>query len=235
MRIFLLLTSAALLTVSTAAAAQNPVVLEVHNKWNSAAPPPSAEVTTNQVMKAAKEAQKKLGGCLPTSAVVEGISPATGVRFIVEGILARRIKNGWTVVARHPNCDNGPVRYTMSQDSSGGFSTIRTNRGQSLANESLIGDTYSRAIFLADVVLTRAKIKCDILSAIMGVTRVDKEEPGLGPDVFGVRYKGSWSEIWPIILCGRTVEVNVRFTADGDGGAYTGIKEENAKLLPAAG
>jgi len=68
----------------------------------------------------------------------------------------------------------------------------------------------------------------------MGVTRVAKEEPSLGADVYGVRYTGSWIEVWPIELCGRTIEVAVRFTADGDGGAYADLKGTEAKLLPPA-
>lgn len=56
----------------------------------------------------------------------------------------------------------------------------------------------------------------------------------MGPEVYGVRYTGSWSEVWPITLCGRTVEVSVRFTADGDGGAYNNLKSAEAKLLPAS-
>ena len=235
MRVFHLLISAALLTLSVSAAAQHPLVLQKLSDWNAAAPQPAAEVVMSQVMSAAGAAQKRGGGCLPTAAVIESISPATGVRFVFQGIIAGRIKNGWTIVARHPNCENDIVRYTMVQDASGGLSTIRTNRGRSLANESLIGDTWNLARLQAEAALKRAKIACDSPSAVLGVTRVAKEEAGLGADVYGVRYTGSWSEVWPITQCGRTVEINIRFTADGDGGAYSDLKGAEAKLLPATG
>jgi hypothetical protein len=183
-------------------------------------------------MKAAAIAQKRSGGCLPTSAVIENVSPATGVRFVFQGILAGRIRNGWTVVARHPNCENDIVRYTMVQDSAGDFSAVRTNRGRSHANESLIGDTWPLALLQAESTLRRANVVCDGRLSVLGVTRVAKEEPALGAEVYGVRYTGSWSEVWPITLCGRTVEVSVRFTADGDGGAYSDLEGAEAKLLP---
>ena len=57
------------------------------------------------------------------------------------------------------------------------------------------------------------------------------EESDLGADVFGVRYVGSWSELWPIEICGQIVEVPVTFKADGDGGAYYNIKDETVKLV----
>jgi hypothetical protein len=234
MRVCYSLVFTALVAASTIAGAQHPIVAQKLSAWNAASPTPSLEVARDQVMKAATAAQKRGGGCLPTSADIETVSPATGVRFIFHGILAGRIRNGWTIVTRHPDCGNHIVRYTMTQDSAGNFSTIRTNRGQSYANESLIGDTWPLARLQAENILTRANILCDNRSADLGVTRVAKEEPGLGADVYGVRYTGSWHEVWPITLCGRTVEVGVRFTADGDGGAYNQLHSAEAKLLPAS-
>ncbi len=179
-------------------------------------------------------AQKRSGGCVPTSVVVDSVVPATSAKFVFQGILAGRLKNGWTVTARHPNCDAMPVRYTISEDSAGALTTIRTNRGLSLANESLISDTWPLALLQATATAKRNGFECDPNGASLGVTRVAKEEPGLGADVYGVRYAGSWSEVWPVELCGRTIEVTVRFTADGDGGAYTDLKGTEAKLLPPA-
>ncbi len=185
-------------------------------------------------MKAAIAAQKRSGGCVPTSAVVDNVVPATSVRFVFQGILAGQLKNGWTVTARHPNCDMTPVRYTISEDSAGLLNTVRTNRGLSLANESLISDTWPLAVVQAAATARRNGVECDEKGASLGVTRVAREEPGLGADVYGVRYTGSWSEVWPVELCDRSVEITVRFTADGDGGAYTDLKGTEARLLPSA-
>ena len=220
--------------IPAAGQAQHPLILQRLTSWNAAAPQPSPATIQEQVMAAALAAQKSSGGCLPTSAVIDSVVPATSVKFVFQGILAGQLKNGWTATVRHPNCDATPVRYTISEDSAGALLTIRTNRGLSLANESLIGDTWPLAAVQAAATVERNGIECAPERATLGVTRVVKEEPGLGADVYGVRYAGSWQEIWPVELCGRTVEVTVRFTADGDGGAYTDLKGTEAKLLPSA-
>jgi hypothetical protein len=211
--------------------AQHPLILQRLTAWNAAAPQPAAATIQEQVMKAALAAQKRSGGCMPAAAVIDSVAPATSVRFIFQGILAGQLRNGWTVAARHPNCGTTPVRYTIFEDSSGAFNTIRTNRGLSLANESLIGDTWPLALLQAAATAKRNGIECAAESAELGITRVVEEEPGLGADVYGVRYSGSWSEVWPVELCSRTVEVTIRFTADGDGGAYSNLKGTEAKLL----
>jgi hypothetical protein len=231
----LLLLAALSANFTTIAHAQHPLILQRLTAWNAAAPQPNPSTIQEQVMKAAMAAQKRSGGCVPTSALVESVAPATSVKFVFQGILAGQLKNGWTVIARHPNCDATPVRYTISEDSAGALTTIRTNRGLSLANESLISDTWPLAVVQAAATAKRNGLECDSNGASLGVTRVAKEEPGLGADVYGVRYAGSWSEVWPVELCGRTIEVTVRFTADGDGGAYTDLKGTEAKLLPTAG
>lgn len=222
----------ALVTPAVAAGAQHPLVLQRLTDWNAAAPPPSAQIIRGQLLKAAASAQKQRGGCLPTSVVIESVSPATAVRLIFQGILSGTIKNGWIVVARHPDCDGDVVRYTIVQDAAGELSTIRSNRGLSLANESLISDTWPLALLQAEATLKRDRIVCEGSVANLGIVRLINKEPGIGSDVFGVRYSGSWSELWPINLCGRTVEITVRFTADGDGGAYSNLKGVEARLLP---
>lgn len=231
-RLYLLATLAA--SSTTAGYAQHPLILQRLTAWDAAAPQPAPSTIQEQVMEAAMAAQKGSGGCVPTSVIVDKVVPATSVRFVFQGILSGQLKNGWTVTARHPNCDSTAVRYTVSQDSAGALTTIRTNRGLSLANESLISDTWPLAVIQAAATAKRNGFECDSKGASLGVTRVATEEPGLGADVYGVRYTGSWREVWPVEMCGRTVEVTVRFTADGDGGAYTDLKGTEAKLLPPA-
>ncbi|MFC7536669.1 hypothetical protein ACFQPG_04725 [Sphingomonas sp. GCM10030256] len=229
-----LLLAAVAASSTTASHAQHPLILQRLTVWNAAAPQPASTTVQEQVVQAATVAQKRSGGCVPTSAVIDSVVPATSVRFIFQGILAGQLKNGWTVTARHPNCGATPARYTIAEDKAGAFTTIRTNQGRSLANESLIGDTWPLAVIQAAATAKRNGFECDPTRANLGVIRIAKEEPSLGADVFGVRYTGSWSEIWPVELCGRTVEVVVRFTADGDGGAYTDLQGTEAKLLPSA-
>lgn len=217
------------------ASAQDPMVLELLEKSNKTNPTPEASIVKDQIMKAAAAIQKRTGGCVISSTEIEKITPSTGVRYVLEGIAFRRLRNGWTVEAKHQNCGSDISRYLIVQTSDGSLETIRMNKGRSNANESLISDTLPSAYIAAASVIRNAGGKCDIRSAesaILGTTRIANEEPGLGPDVYGVRYTGSWTEIWPIMICNRTVEVPVRFTGDGDGGAYNDIKGSKARLLP---
>lgn len=216
----------------TSAGAQHPLVLERLKEWNAAAPPPATAVLISEVMKSALVTQKSKGGCIPTSAIVETVVPATAVPFVFNAIMSGQTKNAWTVVVRHPNCDADVVRYTVVRQSDDALYGFRTNRGRSNANETLIGDTFPLAILGAKDAMRRAKISCRGTDAALGVTRIAEEEADLAPEIFGNRYKGSWREIWPVTTCGRTAEVEVRFTADGDGGTFTNLASTKVKLLP---
>ncbi len=141
--------------------------------------------------------------------------PATAERYVFSGAVVRQLRNGWTVIVRHPACDLSPVRYMIVQDAAGAFRTTRVNRGASYAHDSLIEDTFPLAVIAAEAFLSRSKCPCkDQTKAQLGVTRIEEAASDLGPDVLGVRYKGSWTEIWPISVCGEIIEVPVHFTAE---------------------
>lgn len=163
-----LLFAALAASFTTAGYAQHPLILQRLTAWNAAAPQPAPSTIRQQVMEAAMVAQKRSGGCAPTSTVVDSVVPATSVKFVFQGIVAGQLKNGWTVTAHHPNCDATPVRYTISEDSAGALTTIRTNRGLSLANESLIGDTWPLAVLQATATAKRNAFACDLNGASLG-------------------------------------------------------------------
>lgn len=213
--------------------AQHPLVLQKLTDWNAAAPAPSQQIVSAEIVKAASILYAAKPGCAAAGMTFEKLMPATAERSVFSGAIRGQLRNAWTVVARHPACDEAPVRYMIVQDSSGGLRTFRVNRGQSYAHESLIADTWLLVRLAADAALTRAQVACkESGNAKLGPTRVSAEESDLGADIFGVRYRGSWTEIWPVEICGETVEVPIRFTADGDGGAYTNIKGDSVKRLP---
>lgn len=217
------------------AQAQHPLILQKLTDVNAAAPPPSQQVVSSQIVKTAEVLYASRPGCAAAGLTLEKMMPATAERSVFTGALQGQIRNGWTVVARHPVCDEAPVRYMIVQDASEEIRTFRVNRGQSYAHESLIADTWPLARLAAEALLTRANVPCkDPEKANLGVTRVSGGESDLGPDIFGVRYKGSWTEVWPVAICGEMLEVPIRFTADGDGGAYTNIKGDGVKRLSAA-
>jgi hypothetical protein len=73
---------------------------------------------------------------------------------------------------------------------------------------------------------------CDGKDLKMGPTRIADESKDLGPDLYGIRYTGTWTEIWRFETCGAKFDVPVEFRPDGDGGAYTNIKADTIKVVP---
>lgn len=227
-----LITACLAICTSKAALAQHPVVLERLTSWNAAAPIPAPSIIISETTKAAALIQKQKGECVATTSVIESVLPVTGIRYVMEGIATGRLRNGWTITARHPNCGTEVSRYLITQGADDRLDTFRMNKGKSNANESLIGDTLLQAILAAQIAITRSGTKCQSENATLGTFRIAEQDVRLGPEIFGVRYVGSWSEVWPITTCGKTAEVLIRFTADGDGGAFQDIKGKTVKVLP---
>lgn len=212
--------------------AQHPLVLQKLTEWNDAAPVLSNEKLRQEVLGAAKNRYSTSDACSNSEVIIDRVHPATADRFIFLGLVKQQLRNAWTVNTRLPGCDEAPVRFMVIQNKDNSLKTIRVNRGISYAWDSLISDTLPNAHIAAVARLKRAKHECELGSKFkLGVTQLKSEGDGLGADVFGVRYTGSWDEIWPIITCGKTVEVLIKFTADGDGGAFSNLPGDQAVIL----
>lgn len=223
----------ALLAPFGSAYAQHPLVLNRLNEWNEAEPVPSESVMKAEVRKKAEEIYGATAACANSGLIVDNVEPASGDRYAFNGILGRTLKNAWFVTVRMPVCEQVPVRYMVMRMKDNSLKTIRVNRGVSHAWESLISDTLPSAQVSAIAAIKREGSDCSDKSALsLGVIRIESEEPSLGAEFFGIRYEGSWTEVWPIKACGRTVEVQIRFTADGDGGAFTHIPGDRVRVLP---
>tara|TARA_B100000519_G_C14081292_1_gene361674 strand:- start:19 stop:720 length:702 start_codon:yes stop_codon:yes gene_type:complete len=220
------------LSHSFAANAQHPLILERLNTWNEASPQPSNDVLAAEISDAIADIYSTAGRCNATGLQIEDARSAAADRFAFTALVRGTIRNAWFVTTRIPDCDDAPVRFMMIQNTGGEFKTIRVNRGRSYAWESLIGDTLPLANIAAAAALKRAGEPCSVDSkGSLGVTRVASEGEDLGMDVYGVRYSGKWTEIWPIEICDRTVEVAIEFTADADGGAFTNMPGDQARIL----
>lgn len=205
--------------------AQHPLILQKLKEWNAAAPQPSTEVLLAEVKGAVQRIYPENGRCLAQGITVVAVEPATAERYVFNEVAWRRLKNAWTVVVRHEGCDKASVRYMVIQGIDGRMNTIRVNRGVSYAHDSLIGDTLPMVMIAADTNFSQAGVTCGgDAKARLGVIRIEKEELDLKPAVSGVRYSGSWLEIWPIEKCDYVIEIPVSFTADGDGGAYYNLR-----------
>lgn len=221
------------LVVGSASNAQHPLILNKLNAWNDASPQPPNDVLHSLVQEKAQEIYAGDDVCSRSQLSIVSVGPATADRFAFTGLIQGRLKNAWFVVTRNPDCEDSTTRYMIIQNIDDSFHTVRVNRGNSYAWESLIGDTFPLAKIAAVTTLMSNQIDCAIDSdAELGVVRVSSEDEQLGEDTFGIRYSGSWSEIWPISVCGRVVEVFVSFRADGDGGAYSDLPGDKRQILP---
>lgn len=217
---------------ASAVHAQHPLILERLAAWNEAAPQPSDEILLGQVRSAVEEIYPASETCAATNVELEKAQPASADRFAFNALIRGTMRNAWFVTVRAPGCDGARVRFMVMQNADESFETIRVNRGESHAWESLISDTMPLVTMGAMGHFIRQGHECSPDSvASLGVTRIASEEANLGDDVYGIRYTGSWAEIWPIKMCGKTIEMQINFNADGDGGAYTNIPGDKIRIV----
>jgi hypothetical protein len=226
MRMFMKSSVAAVLAcAASAAVAQNPVVLERLRQMNEQAPQPSIEQVRTAIAATAAAHASAAGRCAPTAIDVTDVSPATGARDILQGVLSGQVRNGWIAHATHTGCPSpGPYRYMVLQRPDGTLVAPLVNEGRGIANPAIMRDTSAQAAIAVFVKVRDIDPACDGRDMEMGPVRVASQSADLGPDVYGVRYTGSWTELWRFTTCGRTFDVPVEFRADGDGGAYTNVK-----------
>jgi len=209
-RVFLVLPTILLAQVIPSHA-QNAQVLNTLAKWNSAAPPPTEHLIKAEVRRTANELYGPSDTCQGSDIVISKVEPATADRFVINGRVGGTLRNAWFVTVQMPRCDTVPVRFMVLQQADSGLKAIRVNRGVSHAWESLVADTFPLARLGAYAALKRKGVNCGLdEKAVLGITRISSEDPALGPVQFGIRFKGSWTEIWPLKLCNHNVEVTVR-------------------------
>ena len=216
---------------AVAANAQHPIVLQKLQTWDRASPPPANQVLQEHLIIAAQPYYDGLASCDLSSANITDIRSATADRFAFSGITRGTLRNAWFLETQLPSCDEAPVRFTVFQMSDGSLQVVRTNRGRSIAWESLISDAMPMAAMGAQAAIKRAGFDCDTTDVQLGIVRIGSEGEDLGPETYGIRYSGGWSEIWPITTCDKTVEVRMDFVADGDGGAYINVPGDKTTIL----
>jgi hypothetical protein len=218
---------------SQAILAQNQMVIDKIKALDAAAPAPSADLIAKDLRVSANAYAQARNQCRPTMIAVKSIVPITGARIVLQAILAGQVKNAWSVEAEQSGCgQTSLIRYATIQKADGSLLSTRVNEGRSNANLSLMRDTSTAAALAAYGAIRKIDAGCDGKGPSMGVTRVVQESGDLGPEIFGVRYVGSWVEVWPFTICNRTAEVKVMFRADGDGGAYTDVPGDQVVILP---
>jgi hypothetical protein len=225
--------SLALVAANSPTYAQNAQVIQLITELDSRSPKPDDGAILDAVTITAKARASAQKLCQPTSITIVETTPITGARSILEGVLNNSLRNGWSVYARHNGCPKNDVfRYAVLQKPDSSLLAVTTNEGKSYANLSIMRDTSGQAAAAAYMTIKKMDASCAPNDVQFGRTRIDSEDKDLGPDIYGVRYVGSWKEVWQFTICGRTAEVPIICRADGDGGAYTDIKSADIVVLP---
>lgn len=218
---------------SVPAVAQHQLVLDKLNELNAKAPqPPLADLerTVAATAKAYGEANKV---CVPASIKLGDVAPITGAKGILQGVMTGQLRNAWTVYANHAGCTGfDSIRYIVLQKPDGSLQSAIVNEGRTFANPSIMRDTSMLAAMAALQKGRSLDSTCTGETMKMGQTRVTAQSKDLGPEIYGARYAGSWSEVWQFKTCGRTFDVPIDFTPDGDGGAYTNVKSDAVAVAP---
>jgi hypothetical protein len=213
--------------------AQHPMVLAKLQEINVQAPQPPAEQLQQAVAQTAKAFGDASRSCVPKAVVLSETVPATGSRDVLQGVLAGQLRNAWTTYVMHQGCPaSGPVRYLIIQKADASLMAMQVNDGRTFASPAIMRDTSMQAALAAHQKATSLGKGCDGKDMKMGPTRITSQSKDLGPDIYGIRYTGSWSETWRFETCGRKFDVPVEFRSDGDGGAYTSIKADAIAVVP---
>ena len=201
-------------------------------RTNGAVPAPTVETISPVALESLQALRRREGGCVPTGLAMEEPRTAIATFAITQGVASGQIKNGWTVYGRTQGCPDGPpVRFMVLRMPDDQLRAVVVNEGETLANPSLMRDSSTPAAVTAYQTVRTADASCDVSTMRMGATRVAERGSDLGDEYHGAFYSGSWSEIWTFLVCGRSVEVPITFTADGNGGAHYNIRSTEVRIV----
>ena len=170
--------------------------------------------------------------CTPTAAAIDSIAPATATRLVIDGINAGKLLNGWTANAKLEGCPEAPVTRLIVLRMTDASLLVRIiNRGETLTTASQMRDSSAGAAMAAVAAIRKTVPGCEGDGMAMGATRVAAQDSNLGPDVFGSRFAGSWSEVWRFSACGVEADVPIGFKADGSGGVFSDIRGAETRIV----
>jgi hypothetical protein len=214
----------ACLAIPSQAFAQTQSALSFFQSVNAANPAPTANVVKDIIaIKFALGTSGLPKSCQPGGDItVTQIKPATADRMLWKAALAGDIRNAWTAQVLLGGCGKDPANYLIVRDKNGKISAGAFSWGQSLAGISLTRDVMPAAAGAMASNMKKLDAQCtlDRLKAFTTGPREILDMKGAGEDVYGVRFKGNWSEIWHFTVCDYDVAIPINFRADGSGGAY---------------
>lgn len=226
---------AATLLAAGPSAAQTAELTERVEAINAAVPAPEAEEASAALLAALQHEATRAEECVPTGVEVETITPVTADRNLTQVIARGQFQNVWQAYIQPTGCPEGKSqRFMVVRQPDGQVQATLLNKGESLTSPTILLDAYEAAAPFAIAEVNKVDPECRNPGAIttMPHIQVTARSEDLGPDFYGLRFSGSWQELWTIKVCGHIVEVPQSFEADGEGGVTIQPQAEGVRLLP---
>ena len=204
---------------------------------NASVPPPDLATVKAILQDRVQTLARLEGTCIPTGVTVEPLIPTTADRLVLLPILSGRIKNAWTTHVLPEGCNDSPrLRFMVTQKPDNARAVNFINKGDSLASYALMLAAMMTAKLVVGGIVRRVDPACASDSEPLKTgSRVMEQSKDLAPDFYGSRYAGGWVEGWTFTVCGKQVELPVRFTADGQGGARFATESKGSTVVELEG
>ncbi len=172
------------------------------------------------------DAQRR-GRCMPNGLKIGQLEPATLDGMITGLIVGGGIENAWLSSVTLDGCPPAdPIRVLVIRAADGlRLQAIFVGQGESLAWPTLARSALAATVAKVVARLRSEDPQCAPPDLTQTSIRITERSPDLGPSVYGIRLKGSWTELWGFEPCGHHVAVPIKFTTDGAGGAHWTIDD----------
>ncbi|QTH20686.1 hypothetical protein HRJ34_20470 [Rhizorhabdus wittichii] len=190
-------------------------------------PLPDGEALARAVGNAVMVDAKVRGRCQPKKISIGKLEPVTLDGMIAAMIAAGRIENGWIASVRLDDCPPAdPIRVLLLRMADGAtLDGVFAGQGESLAWPTLSREALRATVAAASQRLHAEDPQCAPRELTPTGVRVTGTSPDLGPSQYGIRLKGSWTELWTFEPCSHRLAIPIAFRTNGAGGAWWDIDQ----------
>ena len=177
---------------------------------------------------------RQRGRCAPHKISLGALSPVTLDGMVTSMIAGGQVENAWLIPVKLDDCPPAaPIRVLLFRMADGAtLQGVFAGQGESLAWPTLAREGLRATVPHVVATLRRADTTCAPKDMTPTSATVIDRSADLGPDVYGIRLKGSWREVWTYEPCGHRVTVPISFRTNGAGGAYWDIDGGGIVYLP---
>ncbi len=217
------------------ALAQSQQLIDTVDKFAAAHPAPSTAELAPRALEAFRQRARADGRCLPRAVSVGAPASALLTMLVAQRRVAGEILSAWTSVVRPSGCsDDRPGRFIIYRQNDGSLDVQLMSMGEGIALP-LQQDLFLLVGGFAYAKLNSIKGGCAVDKLRFESTRIAARSDDLGPDVYGARFRGSWSETWTFSGCDRLVEATVAFVTDGEGGLRYTVDNRQVRFVGKGG